>query len=102
MAEWEEFVASFEDKLMQPQIEHSEWVVAHDTPEGDEIYPADLFSAEEVFNIYKDHITREQVELKKGWGAQLSAPGYLDCTGWTLFESEEEAKEYLMEMFGED
>ena len=34
--------------------------------------------------------------------AGLSAPGYLDCTPWSVFETEEEAEQYLAEMFGDD
>ena len=32
-----------------------------------------------------------------GYGARLSAPGYLDCTPWEVFESEQEALDYLAE-----
>jgi hypothetical protein len=34
-------------------------------------------------------------ENVKGYGARLSAPGYLDCTEWTVFDTEDEAREYL-------
>lgn len=33
----------------------------------------------------------------KGYGARLSAPGYLDATEWTVFDTEEEANAYLDE-----
>ena len=35
------------------------------------------------------------VESRSGYGARLSAPGYLDCTEWSVFGTEEEAWEYL-------
>jgi hypothetical protein len=35
------------------------------------------------------------VELKEGFGARMSAPGYLDCTEWTVFDTAEEAEQYL-------
>jgi hypothetical protein len=41
-------------------------------------------------------------ENVKGYGARLSAPGYLDCTEWTVFDTEEEARAYLEEMYPED
>jgi hypothetical protein len=41
-------------------------------------------------------------ELIQGYGARLSAPGYLDCTEWSVFDSPEEAEAYLQEMYGED
>ncbi|SRR6266550_4100427 len=40
----------------------------------------------------------ETWENIKGYGARLSAPGYLDCTEWTVFDTSEEAEEYLKEM----
>jgi hypothetical protein len=41
-------------------------------------------------------------ENVKGYGARLSAPGYLDCTEWTVFDIEDEAREYLEEMYPDD
>jgi hypothetical protein len=38
-------------------------------------------------------------EFKSGYGARLSAPGYLDCTEWTVFDTEDEAREHLYEMW---
>ncbi len=34
-----------------------------------------------------------------GYGARLSAPGYMDCTEWCVFSTPEEAKNYLDEMY---
>lgn len=41
-------------------------------------------------------------ENVKGYGARLSAPGYLDCTAWAVFDTEEEARQYLSETFTDD
>lgn len=38
----------------------------------------------------------------QGYGARLSAPGYLDCTEWTVFDTPERAREYLEEMYGDE
>lgn len=38
----------------------------------------------------------------RGYGARLSAPGYLDCTEWTVFDTVKEAEEYLEEMYGDE
>jgi hypothetical protein len=38
----------------------------------------------------------------KGYGARLSAPGYLDCTEWTVFDTKQEAETYLDENYPED
>jgi len=44
-----------------------------------------------------------EMEEATGWFARLSAPGYLDATEWSgPFESEDEATEYLDEMYGDD
>ena len=40
----------------------------------------------------------ESWEHIKGYGARLSAPGYLDCTEWAVFDSEDEARQYLEEL----
>jgi hypothetical protein len=46
--------------------------------------------------------TIQEWENIKGYGARLSAPGYLDCTEWAVFDTEQEAREYLEEMYGDD
>jgi hypothetical protein len=46
--------------------------------------------------------TIESWENIKGYGARLSAPGYLDCTEWAVFDTEDEARAYLDEYYPED
>jgi hypothetical protein len=46
--------------------------------------------------------TPQSWENIKGYGARLSAPGYLDCTEWSVFDTEREAREYLDEYYPED
>ena len=41
-------------------------------------------------------------ERKTGFLARLSAPGYMDCTDWTAHDTEDEARAYLAETFGDD
>ena len=42
-------------------------------------------------------------ELRVGiWFARLSAPGYMDATDCAIFDTEEEAREYLAETYGDD
>src|SRR4029077_21147270 len=41
-------------------------------------------------------------ENVKGYGARLSAPGYFDCTEWTVFDTREEAETYLDEQYPEE
>src|SRR6267142_6162114 len=46
--------------------------------------------------------TIQEWETIRGYGARLSAPGYLDCTEWTVFDTQEEAQTYLDENFPEE
>src|SRR5262245_28367108 len=39
----------------------------------------------------------EEVTLIRGHGVRLSAPGYLDCSEWMVFENERDALAYLEE-----
>jgi hypothetical protein len=39
----------------------------------------------------------ESIAVSEGWGARWSSPGYMDCTEWSVFDSEKEAQEYLSE-----
>jgi len=42
-------------------------------------------------------------ELKIGtWCARLSAPGYLDATDLAIFDTEDQAREYIAETYGDD
>ncbi len=43
----------------------------------------------------------ESVERITGFGCRLSAPGYMDCTEWSVFKTEKEAENYLSEMYDE-
>lgn len=42
------------------------------------------------------------IEVVKGWGARLSAPGYMDQTEWILYNSQQEAEDGLYEDYPED
>jgi hypothetical protein len=44
----------------------------------------------------------EPAVLLTGWLARLSAPGYMDCTDWTVCDSRAAAEEYLKETYGDD
>jgi hypothetical protein len=38
----------------------------------------------------------------EGYGARMSAPGYLDCTEWVVFDTEAKAEAYLEENYDVD
>ena len=84
--------------FMQQEVRLGDWIVV----KGDwdvHIYPADLFSTDWAKNEHPD----SEVELVKDqYGARMSAPGYLDCTEWCLFETKQEAIDCLDEYFGDE
>lgn len=96
--------------FMQPEIEFGRWVRI-DGPNGTEFIPADLVDTTsltlgetqteglgpiiEATADYRENREVYEAELIEGWGARLSAPGYMDCTSWSVFETEAEAKESL-------
>lgn len=54
-----------------------------------------LLECQTLLEIYLPPGDFLSVEKVKGYGARLSAPGYLDCTDWTVFKTEDEAWNYL-------
>lgn len=113
--------------FMQKQVEFGEWYEV-DGACGIEVVPADLvvhppmtlgqwYEPEDENNddteimgflgTLADYIETDvelvcQVRRIEGWGARLSAPGYMDCTEWTVFVTEKEARQHLDDVFGED
>lgn len=109
--------------FMQPSVVESDWL-EFDTHQG--IFAVDAsylpgivaaFSDESIEDILEhediaspaldylecsriDQITN--IELKHGFGARMSAPGYTDCTYWTVFPTAAEAEAYLREYYMED
>lgn len=51
---------------------------------------------------YTQNTKITEITLVSGYGARLSAPGYMDCTGWVVCDSEEEAEEYLRDTYGNE
>ncbi len=43
-----------------------------------------------------------EIEARAMWGARYTAPGYMDCTEWTMGETEEEAVKELKEIYGSE
>ena len=99
--------------FMEPQIEFGEWYEI-DGPNGTEVIPADIVGdvdlddfgsgndIPDALDSYCENRTAYSIQKREGWGARLSAPGYLDCTDWSVFDSEDEARSYLAEMYGDN
>lgn len=75
--------------------------LAKDIEDGLEI-DIDTFEDSETFLQYTEGSELENISVRVGYGARLSAPGYLDCTEWCVFDTEKEAEDYLEEMYGDD
>jgi hypothetical protein len=104
---------------MQQQIRYSVWAEFH-TRHGIEFVDAEEMAKLPELGVLidEDHsefdsIVRgfgpylespiedvESVEFNYGWGARMSAPGYMDCTDWSVFATEGEAQDYLDEYYG--
>jgi hypothetical protein len=54
-----------------------------------------LLECEALLSLYLPPGKFLSVKKIKGYGARLSAPGYLDCTDWIVFQTEDEAWSYL-------
>lgn len=57
----------------------------------------EIESADAVPERLRDYVQgsrlMSEVELTSGYGVRSSAPGYLDCTDWSVYETLEEAQE---------
>lgn len=105
--------------FMQPEILHDLWAVIEGAGYT-EVFPADLigFSSPAEYDFtaldegeempdwayaaldYLQHVKPNNmttVSIRYAYGARFSAPGYMDCTDWTLFDTREEAEDFLRE-----
>lgn len=75
--------------FMRPTIEHNHWALIADNDNDDRWIPKEYVSDEPI------------LEERTGYGARLSAPGYLDCTEYSVHATEREAWDALLEMYPE-
>lgn len=85
--------------FMEPQVQFGKWYRC-DTDDGVEYVPEDVTKPDKLPLYVEGKL--QSFELIEGYGARMSAPGYLDCTDWCVFSTEEEAVEFLAETFGEE
>ena len=71
-----------------------QWLPAEDAPELEGL-------SVDAARKYYDGSEVWAVESVSGWGVRLSAPGYLDCTDWTVFEEEADADAAVAELEAE-
>ncbi len=114
--------------FMQPEIVHGLWLRV-DTMSGtwwvpeylvgpvflkqDVAYEVDWYSLEPDSKLralvldLEDYVEADRTEiyeltLVEGWGGRMSAPGYTDCTEWTVLPEREDVEAVLEDMYGED
>jgi hypothetical protein len=97
--------------FMEHEIVFGQWYNV-DTENGTEYIPYDVVGEIEidedgipVDNSLESYIEGRSilsVEKIEGYGARLSVAGYMDCTEWCVFDTEEEAEEFLEQMYGDD
>lgn len=83
--------------FMKPQIMFGEWWRV-ETTSGIEFVDASFIDKETIPECCEGEIL-ENPELIEGYGARLSAPGYLDCTSWSVHDTEQDAENELREMY---
>lgn len=86
--------------FMQPQIEHGEWYIVEATQGTFAVHAGWGPTYNTSLMDLRPYVDGMPISYERvtGYGARLSAPGYLDCTDWTVFDTEREAKEYLDEL----
>lgn len=84
--------------FMKPVVVHTLALVVETRCDGTVIVPVDspdekpaMFAADDVLSF----------EVRRGFAARLSAPGYMDATDWSLHDTEAEAWASLVEEYPE-
>ena len=87
--------------FMKPEIIEQDWYKV-ETSDGTWWVPDDCVgnTIQDImeFEDYVEGIPQEYEKIH-GFGARLSAPGYMDCTEWCVFDNECEAVSYLCETY---
>lgn len=96
-----QFLPAYDGEFMQPETYHGNWQHIADTNEGNILCPeayAEYRNNEGAAQAY--NVPLENVTTEFGWGARLSASGYMDCTDWLgVYASEALALKALREMY---
>lgn len=93
--------------FMQKQVIYDRWFEV-DTSQGIWFLPQDLIgkTTKPKHSELRDYLPPGakiySTELRDGYGARLSAPGYLDRTEWAVFETKDEAEQYLAETYEDE
>jgi hypothetical protein len=86
--------------FMEPKIEYGPYLEI-ETPDGTWFLPADVAGLTTDPAAVRDYVESMSdpadwtVTIKTGWIGRLTAPGYMDCTDWSAYDSEQEAIDNL-------
>lgn len=86
--------------FMQPQVYFGGYFKVADTIVPSDVIGRTCATAAEAFANYVEGNIQdpdELIPLQEGWLGRLSAPGYMDCTDWSVYDSEKEALEELQD-----
>lgn len=89
--------------FMKPDVQYGSFYDV-ETTFGREIVPVEVCPGAETVGDLGDYLEGrpygvlcEAPIVSEGWLGRLSAPGYMDCTPWSVYASEEEALEDLLD-----
>lgn len=95
---------SLKESFMKPMVNKGKyWEV--ETTHGIFIVPEDVAGGDAVKDDLVQYVEGDitgEPELKDGWYGRMSADGYLDATDWIAGNSEEDVRQELDDMYGED
>lgn len=101
--------------FMEKQVTDKQMWIEIDGNDGISAVPADIAGdvlvavklgndarAEELALEFYSGSRVFEVTMRDGFGARMSAPGYMDCTEWSVFDTAEEAEQYLSDTYDDD
>jgi hypothetical protein len=77
-------------------------VVTSSNPPGSWVainFPQDAFPVPNALADYVENIELWSLKRVKGVGARLTAPGYCDCTEWSVFDTMAEARKFILDTY---
>jgi hypothetical protein len=87
---------------MKKEIKYDRWFIV-DTTQGTVAIPQNYVgkTLHITASNVSDYIEGKFLgfEVVDGYGARMSMPGYLDCTEWTVFDTEEKANQFLPDIY---
>ena len=87
-------------RFMQPQMTEQQWWWCFDCPDrGKTWVPYEDFTKDQMHDMFS--AVAGTLHLTAGYGVRLSAPGYLDCTPWDVYDDKEDAEAALSEYVAE-